>query len=318
MEDGCNPYFATKSIFLKRGIAVQSVLLETMAQPDNRLAFSLNHMSLATYAKLGGTPWLLASQHSTAHELVIGLGSYSASVSRTGSCERLVGITTVFSSDGSYLLTGRTAVAPFDQYSDALYGTLKSVITSVRDQDNWRRTDKVRLVFHVFKPFKDTEVKAVEQTVKDLALDNVTFAFIHIARGHPYLIFDNEQEGIGNRDPKKGVLSPSRGLCITLGDWESLIVFSGASELKRASDGMPRPCLLKLHHLSTFKDMTYLANQAFEFASHSWRMFAPEPFPITIRYSDLIAERLSGLSNMSGWDDEAVKFGPIGNTLWFL
>ena len=126
---------------------MQSVLLETMAQPDNRLAFSLNHMSLATYAKLGGTPWLLASQHSTAHELVIGLGSYSASVSRTGSCERLVGITTVFSSDGSYLLTGRTAVAPFDQYSDALYGTLKSVITSVRDQDNWRRTDKVRLVF---------------------------------------------------------------------------------------------------------------------------------------------------------------------------
>lgn len=318
MEDGRNPYFATKSTFLKRDVPVQSVLLETMAQPDSQLVFSLNHMSLATYAKLGGTPWLLASPQTVAHELVIGLGSHTASASRIGSRERFVGITTVFSSDGSYLLTDRTAVVPFDQYSDALYETLKRAITTVRKQDNWRSTDKVRLVFHVFKPLKDAEAEAVEQTVKDLNLDNVTFAFIHIAQSHPYLIFDNDQKGIGYRDPKKGVLGPSRGLHIKLGDRESLVVFSGASELKQASDGMPRPCLLRLHRLSTFRDMTYLARQAFEFAGHSWRMLAPEPFPITIRYSDLIAERLSGLSSVSGWDDEAVKFGQIGKTLWFL
>ena len=318
LEDGGNPYFATKSTFLKRDVAVQSVRLETMTQPDKQLVFSMNHMSLATYAKLGGTPWLLASPQTVAHELVIGLGSHSVSASRIGSRERFVGITTVFSSDGSYLLTDRTAVVPFDQYSDALYETLKRAITTVRRQDNWRSTDKVRLVFHVFKPLKDAEAEAVEQTVKDLNLDNVTFAFIHIAQSHPYLIFDNNQKGIGYRDPKKGVLGPSRGLHIKLGDRESLIVFSGASELKQASDGMPRPCLLKLHRLSTFRDMTYLARQAFEFAGHSWRMLAPEPFPITIRYSDLIAERLSGLGSVSGWDDEAVKFGQIGRTLWFL
>jgi hypothetical protein len=275
-------------------------------------------MSLATYAKLGGTPWLLASPQTVAHELVIGLGSHSVSSSRIGARKRFVGITTVFSSDGSYLLTDRTAVVPFEDYSNALYETLKRAITTVRKQDNWRSTDKVRLVFHVFKPLKDTEAEAVEQTVKDLDLDNVTFAFIHIAQSHPYLIFDNNQKGIGYRDPKKGVLGPSRGLHIKLGDRESLVVFSGASELKQASDGMPRPCLLKLHRLSTFKDMTYLARQAFEFAGHSWRMLAPEPFPITIRYSDLIAERLSGLSSVKGWDAEAVKFGQIGKTLWFL
>ncbi|ASP34998.1 hypothetical protein [Labrenzia sp. VG12] len=318
LDDGSNPYFATKSTFLKRDVPVQSVLLETMGQPNGKLVFSLNHLSLATYAKLGGTPWLLASPQTVAHELVIGLGSHSVSASRIGARKRFVGITTVFSSDGSYLLTDRTAVVPFEEYSDALYATLKRAITTVRKQDNWRSTDKVRLVFHVFKPLKDTEAEAVEQTVKDLNLDNVTFAFIHIAQSHPYLIFDNKQKGIGYRDPKKGVLGPSRGLHIKLGDRESLVVFSGASELKQASDGMPRPCLLKLHRLSTFKDMTYLARQAFEFAGHSWRMLAPEPFPITIRYSDLIAERLSGLSSVSGWDAEAVRFGQIGKTLWFL
>jgi hypothetical protein len=108
------------------------------------------------------------------------------------------------------------------------------------------------------------------------------------------------------------VLGPQRGLHLKLGDYESLVIFSGASELKQAKDGMPRPCLLKLHRLSTFKDVTYLAWQAFEFSGHSWRMLSPEPFPITIRYSDLIAERLAGLDTVPGWDSEAVD-QPLGH-----
>jgi hypothetical protein len=313
-----NPYYTTKSVFLKRDVAVQSVRLETMAQNDQQLVFSMNHMSLATYAKLGGTPWLLAAQQTVAHELVIGLGSHSVAGSRIGAQQRYVGITTVFSSDGSYLLSDKTAVVPYEKYADALYETLKRSITTVRKQDNWRSTDKVRLVFHMFKPPKDTEAEAIKRTVDALGLEDVTFAFVHIAPSQPYIVFDNTQKGFGYRDPKKGVLGPSRGLHIKLGDFESLVVFSGASELKQATDGMPRPCLLKLHRLSTFKDMTYLARQAFEFAGHSWRMLSPEHFPITIRYSDLIAERLTGLGGVSGWDAEAIQFGQIGRTLWFL
>jgi hypothetical protein len=313
-----NPYYATKSVFLKRDVAVQSVRLETMAQSDQQLVFSLNHMSLATYAKLGGTPWLLAAQQTVAHELVIGLGSHSVAGGRIGAQQRYVGITTLFSSDGSYLLSDKTAVVPFERYADALFETLKRSITTVRKQDNWRSTDKVRLVFHMFKPPKDTEAEAIKRAVDALGLEDVTFAFVHVASSHPYVVFDNTQKGIGYGDLKKGVLGPSRGLHIKLGDYESLVVFSGASELKQATDGMPRPCLLKLHRLSTFKDMTYLARQAFEFAGHSWRMLSPEPFPITIRYSDLIAERLTGLDGVPGWDAEAVQFGQIGRTLWFL
>jgi hypothetical protein len=64
--------------------------------------------------------------------------------------------------------------------------------------------------------------------------------------------------------------------------------------------------------------MTYLARQAFQFSGHSWRMLAPEAVPITIRYSDLIAQRLAGLSAVPGWDADAVRFGHIGASLWFL
>lgn len=81
---------------------------------------------------------------------------------------------------------------------------------------------------------------------------------------------------------------------------------------------MPTACLLKLHRHSTFTDMTYLARQAFDFTAHSWRVMTPEPFPITIKYSDLIAERLAGLKQIDGWDDDAVRFRDIGRAPWFL
>jgi hypothetical protein len=62
----------------------------------------------------------------------------------------------------------------------------------------------------------------------------------HIAPSHPFLVFDHSQPGIGFSEPRKGVLGPARGLHVKLGDYESLVVFSGASELKLADHGMPR------------------------------------------------------------------------------
>ncbi len=314
-----NPYFGTKAVLLKNHVAVQNVRLETMREPGRSLVYSMNQMSLASYAKLGGRPWLLSAQQTVGHELVIGVGSHMTSGSRIGGGTRHVGITTVFSSDGGYHLSERTNVVPFAEYSTALTDTLKRTILRVREQDNWKNTDRVRLVFHMFKPAKDIEAEAVKAAVEGLDLENVTYAFLHIAPSHPFVIFDNDQKGLPKwAELKKGVLGPTRGVHLKLGDYESLVMFSGASELKQVTDGLPRACLLKLHRNSTFKDMTYLARQAFDFTAHSWRIMSPEPFPITIKYSDMIAERLTGLKQIDGWDDDAVRFRDIGRTPWFL
>ena len=313
-----NPYYGTKAILLKNHVAVQNFRLETMQQDPRALVFVMNQMSLASYAKLGGRPWLLGAKQTVAHELVIGVGSHVASDSRIGGGTRHVGITTVFSSDGGYHLSERTNVVRFDDYSAALAETLKGTIVRVREDDNWKSTDRVRLIFHMFKPAKDVEADAINAAVGALGLDNVTYAFLHIAPSHPLVIFDKNQKGQPNYGPKRGILGPTRGVHLKLGDYESLVVFAGLSELKQETDGLPRACLLKLHRNSTFRDMTYLARQAFDFTAHSWRIMGPEPFPITIRYSDLIAERLTGLKQVPGWDDDAVKFREIGRTPWFL
>jgi hypothetical protein len=104
---------------------------------------------------------------------------------------------------------------------------------------------------------------------------------------------------------------------MALGDGESLLCLTGPRDLKQARHGMPQPTLLKLHRRSTFRDMTYLTRQAFDFSCHSWRMFTPAPMPITIHYSELIARLLAGLRQVPSWDQDAM-LGPMSRTRWFL
>lgn len=312
-----NPYFVAKAALLKRGVQVQAISLATMRLPPLNLAYSLSNASLASYAKLGGIPWLLRSQPNTDHELVIGLGSHTEKSSRFGAGNRTVGITTVFSSDGRYLLEDRTAAVPFDRYPDELTASLSRTISRVRDEDAWRASDAVRLVFHVFKPLKSREVEIVEKVVRDLGLDNVRFAFIHVVDDHPFLIFDEGNPGRPIGDGKKGVFAAARGTAVEVSESEVLLSMKGSQELKLALQGMPKPLLLRLDQKSTFRDMSYLATQLFDFACHSWRTFNAASLPVSILYSELIAEMLAGLSAVQGWDADAMR-SSVGRTRWFL
>jgi hypothetical protein len=272
---------------------------------------------LATYAKLGGVPWLLRSQPNTDHELVIGLGSHTEKPSRLGAGARTVGITTVFSSDGRYMLEDRTAAVPFERYPFELKASLQRTIARIRLEDAWRASDAVRLVFHVFKPLKSREVDAVETTVRDLGLNNVRFAFIHVVDDHPFVLFDSANLGMSLREAKKGVNAVARGTAVEISDSEVLISMKGSQELKLPRQGTPRPLLLRLDQKSTFRDLGYLTTQLFDFACHSWRTFTPASLPVSILYSELIAEMLAGLSLVPGWDADAMR-SSTGRTRWFL
>ncbi len=313
-----NPYLATKSLFMKHQIPVQEVTLEKICAPNSELVYILNNISLATYAKLNGTPWLLKSDSTIAHELVIGIGIYHLSEQRLGPKERVVGITTVFTGDGNYVLDNKTAAVPYDDYAAALLSSLRESIQAIRKDQNWKSSDSIRLIFHTFKPFKDTEVTVVDKVMAELGHPNVKHAFVHFVDDHPFHVFDECNQGAYfSRDVKKGVFAPQRGLLLKLNRSEALLSFKGANELKQPEDGIPFPTLLRLHRNSSFTDLTYIARQAFNFSCHSWRTFSPAPLPITILYSELIAKLLRELDDVTGWDADAM-LGRIGRTRWFL
>jgi hypothetical protein len=314
-----NPYLVTKAEFLSHQIPIQEVEYETTEIPDNRLQYVLNNMGLATYAKLGGTPWLVRAQLPIAHELVVGLGSANVGEGRLGERQRVVGITTVFSGDGNYCVSTVSKAVAFEDFEAELLDSLKQTIARVSKSLNWQPKEHVRLVFHSFKPFTTIEEDAVKSLVASLGDYQVDYAFLHIVDSHPLLLFDDAQQGTWGFDGggKKGAFAPERGLHFRLSQKESIIVLTGPKELKQASDGMPRPIVLKLGGGSTFTDLTYLTRQVNTFACHSWRSYFPSPIPVTLMYSELTARLLGKLGTVPFWNPSLV-YGKIGETRWFL
>jgi hypothetical protein len=308
-----NPYLVTKAVFLGHQIPVQAFRIETTYQSDPSLPYSLRNMALGVYAKLGGTPWLLKSTPTTTHELVIGLGSAWASAGRLGDRQRLVGITSLFSGDGSYWLHTLSRAALVEEYQQAVTDSVIKAIEQVRHARNWSKGDQVRLVFHAFKPFRNKEAEAVLSIASSLPDFDIQTAFVHVVADSPYTLFDLKNSGRNGR----GRLVPARGPIVEVGDRQALVLATGANELKRPGAGLPQPLLLQLHGRSSFTDMSYLADQVFHFTSHSWRGFLPAEMPVTVGYSQQIARLLSRLRDVSCWSPDSL-YGKIGFTRWFL
>lgn len=314
-----NPYLVCKSELLTHQTPVQAFTVETMELSTYSLQYALNNFSLACYAKMNGTPWLLKSDQPLLQEMVVGLGSARIGDSRLGPGQRVVGITTVFTGDGNYCLSNLSRAASFETYREELLETLRLAVRQVRTDTGWQSARPVRLVVHAFKPFRDAEISAVKQVMEDLGEFNAEFAFVHVVEDHPYRLFDLDQRGKPDKRTQstKGVLGPNRGLFMLLSEREVLLSLTGFKEVKRPEDGVPRPILLRIHEDSSFTDPVYLARQVYSFAGHSWQGFFPCDMPVTIEYSAMIAKLLGNLATLPGWNSSAL-LGNIGWTRWFL
>lgn len=315
-----NPYLVSKSAFMSQGVPVQEVKIETIRVPpelEYGIPYTLNNIGLACYAKLGGIPFVMAAVPGLAHELVIGIGSATLRQGRLSGEQRVVGITTVFSADGNYLLYNNSREVDFDDYPDELLNTLRTAIEQVRVRNAWQPGDAVRLVFHVFKPLRDVEARAVKRVVEQLADFEVEFAFLHISEEHGWVLFDRNSAGVQERQTTKGECVPERGYAVPLDRSEILLSVTGPRQLKTPLQGAPRPLLLRLHRESTFQDLEYLAGQVFRFTALSWRSFFPSRLPVTILYSDRIASLLGQLRQVKNWNPDMLATALRGSR-WFL
>ena len=324
-----DPYLVAKSTFMSQGVPVQEVLIETIRVPprqENGIPYTLSNIALACYAKLGGTPFVISATRSLAHELVIGIGSANLRDRRLSGEERLVGITTVFSADGNYLLSNTSREAPIDRYPTELRATLRATIEQVKLRNAWQPGDSIRLVFHVFKPLKDVEAQAVKHLVSGLVNEyQVEFAFVHVSEQHDWMLFDRNSKGAKDwqvadpllRGQVKGDFVPERGYAVPLGRSEILLSVTGPRALVTPLQGAPRPLLLKLHRESTFHDLEYLAAQTYRFTELSWRSRLPSTKPVTILYSDLIASLLGRLRYVRNWNPDILST-MLRNSRWFL
>jgi len=141
-----NPYYLGKSLFFLHQVPVQDFTIELLSQSDYNLGFSLNNMALACYAKMGGVPWLLKSSPTLSHELVVGIGSANIGQKRGFKNMRVMGITTVFSGDGNYIVSNTSKAVSPEEYCNALTSVLRETIEKVQKRMNWQKGDRKSVV----------------------------------------------------------------------------------------------------------------------------------------------------------------------------
>ena len=77
------------------------------------------------------------------------------------------------------------------------------------------------------------------------------------------------------------------------------------------------PSLSRFIRTRRFKDVDYLAEQALKFTSLSWRSTLPAGTPVTIFYSERIAELLGRLKDVPDWSSAPLSV-KLKWSRWFL
>lgn len=328
-DDRNNPYFAVKAKLLSLEIPVQYITTEIV---NNHNEYILNSLALQLYAKLGGIPWVLPSQRSVDREIVIGIGhSWLRKNQYAGSEQnRVVGITTFLSGDGQYLLSDKVKDVAFEDYFSELLKSLKSSIEKLSSEYGWADGDTVRLIFHIFKPIKNTEFDVISKLVKETTQFKIKFAFVTISQTHPTMLFDINQHGVKKYGSSSviGAYIPNRATNVFLDSETCIVQMLGAKELKTSKQGMSKPIQIKIRtphgnyddnglNDMIFHDLSYITQQIFSFTYLSWRSFLPGEEPATMKYSNLISRLLGKMRNIPGWDADNLNYG-LKRKKWFL
>ena len=182
---------------------------------------------------------------------------------------------------------------------------------------NWKQNSTVLIIFHTFKPLKNIEVEVVEQLVKKFSQYRIKFAFLTISDRHPYVLFDKKQAGRYG----KGEWIPLKGSNLRIAENECLLQARSAEDVKTDKHGAPKPLLIKLISAEDsdlgFKDLSHLAQQVLNFSNLSFSGFQTSRSPVTIFYSEKIAEWLSELKRIVGWKPQIVNT-ELKRKKWFL
>ena len=323
-------YFRIKAMMLTREIPMQVIL---KSKVDGYNEYILNSIALQLYAKLGGVPWVLKSSMSVDREIVIGIGH---SIIRKGAYsgfqrDRVVGLTTFFSSDGQYLLSNKAKDVPYEKYFDELLKNLKESFEQLQTANNWKSGDTIRLIFHIFKPIKNVEFDVVADLIKSYPNFKIQFAFVTVGKNHPYLLFDHlggKASYKNGREYKTGEFIPNRGTNLKLDKHACLIQMLGGKDIKSDSHGASNPLLVKIRIPTgdklyqdieplLFVDLQYIVQQLFSFTNLSWRNYLPSEHPATMLYSELIAKQLGRLRKIEGWSPDILNYA-LKTKKWFL
>lgn len=290
-------YGQIKSKLLANGIPSQMMTIENINNTRGR-PYILENISLASYAKVGGTPWTVSTT-TNENNLIIG-------ISRTQDYSKkyLVGFVTIFSNDGDFLfMHSKAPVVSWENYVQGLGGLITSAI---EEYENERGTPH-SIIVHFHKNPGRKEIEAIENALKTTT-KNIPYAIIHLNEYSNSRLFDSNHY----------TYIPLKGLKVRLSVHEALLLLDGRIGDSRYRVGVPRILSIRMDKRSTVDTARFseFVQQIYDFAHINWRGFNSAAIPITLNYSKLIARTVIEIG-IQNWN-QIIAGGRLRDKAWFL
>ena len=285
-------YTKVKMLLLGSGVPCQVITRQTLEKSQDQVQWIFPNIALASYAKAGGTPWVIDAENRS--EIVLGM---SRALDKHKNV--IVGFTTIFKDNGDYILYhSKSPVKKWDEYEAGLEDLVKEALQAYKSLYG----DPKSLVVHFHKRTGVHEVKAVTAAIDAIGLD-IPYALLHLNSDSSHFPFDG---GSGNR-------AVPQGLQVNLGVRQALIV-SNVSY-----GGEPSIIEVTMDKQSTMKydEFPRLVEQIYNFGFVNWRGFGAKALPVTIYYPYLIARMIGELDDPSKWN-EIVANTKLVDKAWFL
>ncbi len=290
-------YVLSKTILLGNGIPNQVLIAEKISRSYGR-QYYFENVSLATYAKVGGTPWVTTRAYET-KPLMIG-------VSRAQDRDRsyFVGFVTMFTCDGDFIFMN--SKAPVIKWEDYVNGLTTLVEDSIIEFQR-EIYDPEHLIFHFHKNPGRREFKAIVTALKNLNLD-IPYGLIHINEYSNYCLFDTSHI----------TYVPPARIVVNLSKREALMLLDGRIGDRRRRMGVPNILDIRMDKRSTLETELFpdIIEQIKDFSALNWRGFNAAKIPVTINYSKLIARMIAQIG-INNWN-QIVAQGKLRNKAWFL
>jgi argonaute-like protein implicated in RNA metabolism and viral defense len=290
-------YSMIKRELLGNGIPSQ-VVMDNKIQPSDGRQWVLENLALASYAKIGGTPWVVANPERK-NQLILGVSRAQDKMKKF-----LVGFVTVFTSEGDFLMMHSGApVIEWEQYADGL----RSLILEAVEEYQSKKGMPEEIILHFHKKPGERELRAIESALKSLG-KSIPYALMHLNDGSNFRLFDSTSS----------TFIPEAGLRVDLSRHESIILLDGLVGGRRRRQGVPNVLDISMDKRSTLPDSEFarLTQQVFNFSRLNWRGFNSTAAPVTLLYSKLISKMMIEVGT-EHWN-QIVASGKLRDKSWFL
>lgn len=258
----------------------------------------LSNIALASYAKVGGTPWVVQDTAGR-RELIMGV---SRAQDRAETF--VVGFVTLYNQEGDFLqLHSKAPVIDWGMYVEGLEDL---VIDSYEAYESeWGKPES--LVIHFHKRPGTREIEAITRAFQHLGL-SIPYALVHLNEFSLFRLFDTTHSSY----------VPQSGLKVGLSRHRALLLLDGREDDQRNRMGAPNVWDLSMDKRSTMPpdEFPRLVAQIHRFARVNWRGFNARSTPVTVNYSKLICDQVLEIG-LDCWNS-MMSTGKLRDKAWFL